>query len=163
MAVAASPRARASSPREKRSDARSGAVPAASASSCSSSTPASAAPTSSSGEVHADRQLEAGRAAQALAGRQRAQVAGDQIACARRVAAVEGDLGEAQLRGGMPRDALAQLRGLVQAALPPAQLRQAQDALEDQRRRARARTPARRPSSSASASFHRPRRISTDA
>ena len=87
-------------------------------------------------EVHADRQLEAGRAAQTLAGRQRAQVTGDEIARARRVAAVEGDLGEAELRGGMPRDPLAQLRGLVEAALAPAQLGQANDALEDQCRRA---------------------------
>ena len=96
-------------------------------------------------EVHADRQLEAGRAAQALAGRQRAQVAGDQIARARRVAAVQGDLGEAELCGGMPRDALAQLGGLVEAALAAAQLRQAQDALEDQRRRALLEGPGRRP------------------
>ena len=94
-------------------------------------------------EVHTDRQLQARRPPQALARRQGAQVAGDQVTRAQRVAPVQRELGEAQLRGGMPRDPLAQLGGLVRAALAPAQLRQAQDALEDERRRAPLERPRR--------------------
>ena len=162
-AAAESPRARASSPRAKRREARSGAVAAASASSSSSSTAASAAARSASARcTRTDSSSPGARPRRSPGGSARRWRAARSRA-AGSVAAVEGDLGEAELRGGVPCDALAELRRLRQAALAAAQLRQAQDALVDQRGRAAVERRARRPSSSASASSYRPRQIRTEA